>query len=299
MSDVDALRPLMALLPTGQESGPEVEVLEDVIGDVTKGEEQDQDDQQLHASLFQHLVGGVCPAENHKHVSVAAQREQQRDAEARERPCQTVPQVAGNELSVGGIEAFLSVPAGGFGVEHVWKTLNPNQQPGGGGDQHRVGEGDASHGSEGVDDGQVAVDADAGEEGHAAVQVQVEAEPGHLAEGLPEDPATLHEVVDHQEGKRQQVEDVRDSQVEHKQVDVAQFPPVLQQRLQAPSVGQQPHQQHRDVNRGQEPAREVKADQRTGAGIHGVLEGDQVLSADALPPTEALHSTLPGFSQLL
>lgn len=287
MGDVDALGPPVAPPLAGQEPGPEVEVLEDVVGDVADGEEQDQDDQQLHASLRQHLVGGVCPAEDHEDVSVAAQREQQRDAEAHQRPPETVPEVVGHELPVRGVKALLCVLTRGFGVEHVRQALDPHQQPGGGGDERRVGEGDASHGPQRVDDGQVAVDADAGEEAHAAVQVQVEAEPGHLAEGLPEDPATVHEVVDHQEGQRQQVEDVRDAQVEDKQVDVAQLLPVPQQRPEAPTVGQQPHQQHRDVNGGQEPAREVQVDARTEAGIHGVPDRNQLLPADALSPTEA------------
>lgn len=52
MSDVDTVRPFTAQLPTGQKSRPKVEVLQYVIGDVTNGEKKNQDDQQLHASLF-------------------------------------------------------------------------------------------------------------------------------------------------------------------------------------------------------------------------------------------------------
>lgn len=109
---------------------------------------------------------------------------------------------------MGGIKAFLSVSLKCFGVEHVWKTLNSNQQPSGDRDNHRVGEGDASHGSHRMDNSQVPVHTYARQEPDAAIQIKIEAEPCYLAECLSENPSTPHEVVDHQKWKREQVENV-------------------------------------------------------------------------------------------
>lgn len=108
LSDVDAVRPFTAHLPTGQESGPKVEVLEYVIGDVANREKKNQDDQQLHTFLFQDLVRGIFPTENYKHVSVAAERDQERDAESCRRPSQTVHEVTLYVLLIGGVKACLS-----------------------------------------------------------------------------------------------------------------------------------------------------------------------------------------------
>lgn len=207
-SDVDTVRPFLAQLPTVQKSRPKVEVLEYVVGDVTDREQKHQDDQQLHTFLFEYLVGGICPAENDKHVSVAAQRDEERDAESCERPSKTVPEVTLYVHFIGGVEAFFSVPPSHFGVEHVWKTLNPNQQPGGDRDNHRAGESDLSQRSQWMDNSQVPVDTYTGQEADAAVQIQIEEESRYLAERLSKNPSTLHEVVHHQKGNRQQVQDV-------------------------------------------------------------------------------------------
>lgn len=130
-------------------------------------------------------------------MSVAAERDQERDAESCERPSKTVLEVTLYVLHVGGVEASLGARLRHFGVEHVWKTLNPNQQPGGDRYEHRVSESDSPHRSDWMDNSQVPVHTDPGQEADAAKQIQVEAESRYLAERLSKDPSVL-QVVRHQ-----------------------------------------------------------------------------------------------------
>lgn len=100
-----------------------------MIGDVTDGEEKNQDEEQLQASLFQNLVSGVCVAEEDDHMSVTAQHDEQRDTKSSHRPSNAVFQVTLNTLRIGGIKAFLRFVHIIFRVKRVWKTLNTHQQP--------------------------------------------------------------------------------------------------------------------------------------------------------------------------
>lgn len=64
---------------------------------------------------------------------------------------------------------------------------------------------DPTHHLHGVDDTEVPVNADACEEPDAAVQVQIEAEPGHHAECVSEDPFAFIEVINNQERQTKHV----------------------------------------------------------------------------------------------
>ena len=123
-----------------------------------------------------------------------------------------------------------------------------------------------------MDNGQVPVHTYTSQEPNAAIQIQVEAEPCHLAEYISKDPFTLHEVVHHQKWQREQVQNIRNSKVENKHVDVPQFLPVVPQKLQAQSIGYQTDDEYRDVDRRQESACEVKVDLRTSF-IHYLADG--------------------------
>lgn len=128
-SNVDSIEPFVTDLLFGQNSRQEVEVLEYVEGDVTDGEEKNQNEQQPQASLFQYLVSGVCAAETENHMSVAAHCNEERDTKASEGPSKAVFQVILNFSIAGGIVTLCSFPYRCFGVKHVRKTLNTHQHP--------------------------------------------------------------------------------------------------------------------------------------------------------------------------
>lgn len=138
-----------------------------------------------------------------------------------------------------------------------------------------------------MDNSHVPVHTDTRQEPDAAVQIYIEAESRYLAERMSKNPSTPLEVVDHQEWKRKQVENVGNPQVEHKHTDVTQFFPFLGQRLQSPTISQQTDEEHRDVNRRQESARETEADARTGTVIHCLLSRNQLRAANALAEAES------------
>lgn len=196
-------------------------------------------------------------------MSVAAQGDEERDEEPCEGPCETVLQVTLYVLGIGSIEAFFSPCWKMFGIEHVWKTLNSYQHPSGDRDEHRVGDSDSSHHSHWVDDRQVPVHTNTRQEPDTSIQVQVEAESCYLAEGVSKNPPAAHEVVHHQKRKRKEVQKIRNSQVEQKHTDVPHFLPLLQERLQPPAISHQTDDEHQDVNRRQESAREAKVDTST------------------------------------
>ena len=100
-----------------------------MIGDVTNGEENNQDEQQLHTSLFLYPVSAICAADNDNHMSIAAQYDEEWDTKPSESLSKAVFQVILNICLMGGIVAFPRFVSKCFGVEHVWKTLNTHQQP--------------------------------------------------------------------------------------------------------------------------------------------------------------------------
>lgn len=114
-----------------------------------------------------------------------------------------------------------------------------------------------------MDNGQVPVHTYTSQEPNAAIQIQVEAESCHLAECFSKDPFTLHKVVHHQKWQREQVQNIRNSKVENKHIDVTQVLPVVPQRLQSPSISCQTDEEYRDVDRRQESVFKVETDTRT------------------------------------
>ena len=97
------------------------------MGDVANREEKDQNEQQPQDFLFQYLVSGICGAENHNHMSIAAQCDEERDKKSSDGPSKAVDQVILKNDLIGGLAAFISHVC--FVVDNVWKTLNRHQQP--------------------------------------------------------------------------------------------------------------------------------------------------------------------------
>lgn len=111
------------------------------------------------------------------------------------------------------------------------------------------------------------VDADAGEEADAAVQVEVEAEARHLAEGLAEHPDAALRVIRDEEGQRGEVEQVRHPKVQHEDVDVSDLSPAGAHAPQTPHVGPRADHEHGDEHDGQEDVRKGQVDLLAGGRV--------------------------------
>lgn len=129
VTNVDAVVPLATYSVLGQDSGPQVQVLEHVVGDVAHREEKNQDEQQPQAFLFQFRISGVCAAQDDNHMSIAAQYDEEWDAKSSERPSKVVLQIISHSVFTGGVEAFPSVVVKMFVKENVRKALSTHQQP--------------------------------------------------------------------------------------------------------------------------------------------------------------------------
>uniref|UniRef100_A0A674JYI2 Uncharacterized protein n=1 Tax=Terrapene triunguis TaxID=2587831 RepID=A0A674JYI2_9SAUR len=132
-------------------------------------------------------------------------------------------------------------PGSGGGNPESWDAGPRSQAPvgegaGQGAPQHQVQHGRGQQGPDGqaaghavegpaqteraqrVHHGHVALQADAGEEEGAAVQVGVEEGAGDLAQGLPEHPVVAQGVVGHPEGQGQHEDQVEGRQVRQEDV---------------------------------------------------------------------------------
>uniref|UniRef100_A0A8C3XE95 Uncharacterized protein n=1 Tax=Cyanoderma ruficeps TaxID=181631 RepID=A0A8C3XE95_9PASS len=127
---------------------------------------------------------------------------------------------------------------------------------------------------QGVADAQVALDADAGEEEDAAVQVGVELEAHELAGEVPERPIVLLGVVVDEEGQGADVEQVGHGQVEHVDRAAAQRLPRQPDLPDDHGVQGQPHHEHHRVHQGQQHLLELLVvGARVPPGAHGCQVG--------------------------
>uniref|UniRef100_A0A3Q3DRY7 Uncharacterized protein n=1 Tax=Hippocampus comes TaxID=109280 RepID=A0A3Q3DRY7_HIPCM len=108
-----------------------------------------------------------------------------------------------------------------------------------------------AQGLERVHHARVAVHADAGEEQDAAVQVDVEDKALQPAQHVAEDPVSLVEVVEDEEGQREHVAEVGQRQVEHVDGDAAPRPHVAHEHPDGQAVADQARDEHHDVDGGQ------------------------------------------------
>lgn len=114
------------------------------------------------------------------------------------------------------LEARRRVVAHGSTVQHEARreTSREHQNPNGGANDFGVAFGPKPPGAEGVDDGEEAVRADAGEEQDAPVHVGVKERDRELADQATERPVLLDEIKDPQ-GQRENEQQVGHHQVDH------------------------------------------------------------------------------------
>ena len=221
-----------------------------MVGDEADGEQHGQDDHQLQTPLLQQCVHVGVPGEDHHHVAVAGQDDEQGHDEPRDAPAQAVRQVLLDQAVLRGVVARLGGIARRFFKEHIWEDLDENQSPHHGADDHGVCGADLPHDPHGVDDAQVPVDADTREEADAAVQVEVEAESGHFTEGGSKSPFALLRVIVDQKGQRKNIQQVRYSEVQHKHVDVSHILPALVHTPETTDIENRPKDEDQDEHRG-------------------------------------------------
>jgi len=159
----------------------------------------------------------VC-SKDQDHVAVASQDDEQGDDEPGGGPPQAVRQVLLHQVGVRGVVARLGGVPRSFIKEHIWENLDKNQHPNPCADGDGVTGPDFAHDLHRVHDAQIPVDADAGEEADAAVQVEVEAKSGHFTEGLSESPCAPLRVIADQKRQRKNIQQVRDSEVKQKYI---------------------------------------------------------------------------------
>jgi len=198
-------------------SRQQVEVSEDVVGEEADGEEDHHQNHQSDASSPEPEVHGVIPAEHHHHVAVTSDDDEERDDE----PCHGdscgVWQVNAKVLMARRVMAprprVVHLAEGKIG-SYLCNDPRPDRraEP----CRRRCAMAPAPC-LQRVHNAQVAVDADAGEEADAGVEVEVEEAPGDAAPALPEEPGSVPQVVADEEGQRADVQQVSQTQVAHQQ----------------------------------------------------------------------------------
>lgn len=163
------------------------------------------------------------------------------------------------------------VPPGSGDKDQIGHQARDDHAPDGGARQ--VGMAGLHQGErlERVADAQVAIHADAGEEEDAAVEVDVEQEAHDFAGRHPERPVAVVGVVVDQRGQREDVQEVRQGEVEHE--DGGGVPRShLQEEPQSRGVEQEADDKHQTVGDGQEDVFEalIKA---TPVGDDGGVRG--------------------------
>lgn len=85
---------------------------------------------------------------------------------------------------------------------------------------------ESPHHFHGVDNSQVALDADAGEEADTGVHVNVKEDAGQPAEVIAKHPDTLIEIVGHKKWQSDHIEEIGNTQVKDKNIQGCPFLPV-------------------------------------------------------------------------
>lgn len=205
-----------------QHPGGIVEGPRDVEGNETHGE-----DHQNHHDELDGLVtgGGGLPggrqavarsAEGPRHQAVARHDDQEGDPEQEHHDRRAVVHVLPEGVLTRGVVAQgVVVPRGRGDENQVGHQAGAHHRPHCGARHVRVAGLDPRYGLDGVADAHVAMHTDAGEEEDAAVKVGVEEEANDLAGGHTEHPVAAVGVVVDEGGEREDVEEVREGQVEH------------------------------------------------------------------------------------
>lgn len=231
-----------------------------MVGDKTDGEKYDENHNQFQTALLQHRIHVGFFGQNHNNVAVARQNDEQGYSEPSDGPADAIRQVVSDQLIWRRVEARLYWAWTILVKEHIRQDLTKDKNPHHGAYTHRVAAGDLSHHFHGVHDAQIPVHTDACEKADAAIEVQVEAEARHLAERLTELPPAFTQVVIHQEGQGEEVEQVGHPQVEHEDVDVSNVIPAVEHAPQSPDVGKGPDDKHGDEHWRQNGVREIQVD---------------------------------------
>lgn len=260
MRNVDVVENRVANPTLFQNPGFQVNISKDVVGDEADGEQNHQNHDQFQTPLLQQRVDVGFSGKNHNYVSITEQNDKQRYGKPCDGPADAVRQVSSDQLVRGGVVARVW----GFEIilveEHIREDLDNDEKPDQGANGQRVAAGDFPHHPHGVHNAQVPVDADAGEEADAAVQVEVEAEAGHFAERLAELPEAVFCVIVHEKRQGEQVQEVRNPQVEHEDVNASDFVPAGAHAPEPPDVGHRPDDEYSDEPRRQEGVRKVQVD---------------------------------------
>lgn len=237
MRNVDAAEPGVAHPVLFQNPGFQIKISEHVVGDEADGEQNHQNPDQFQTPLLHQWVDVGVPCKNHTNVPITQKVDKKWDGESCDSPRDAVGQIFTDPLVRCGVKTRVWFGDIILFKEQIGEDLSNDQEPDG--DAYGQGEspGDLPHHLHRVDYAQVPVDADACEEADAAVEVEVEAEAGQLAERLAVLPPALARIVIHEERQGEHVQQVRHPEVQHEDVDMSDVVPAVANAPQTPYVG--------------------------------------------------------------
>ena len=260
---VDAVVELAHVGALEVQPGPHVQVLHHVEGQVGDGEDRQHDDDQVDGFLTQGRVVHVIADQRFDDHAVAAEYDDERDAEAEHGQSHAVDEVTGELILGGGVVAGGRVALGARpGVIEDGGDGYDDDHPHQGAGDDRVFLLQPAQRLERVHHPGVPVHADAGQKQDTPVEVHVEYEALQAAQHVTEYPVGLVEVVEDEEGQREDVAEVSQGQVEHVDGDAAPGSHVAHEHPDGQAVAHQPRDEDHDVDGGQV----VELEARLGEG---------------------------------
>ena len=207
------------------------------------------------------LAGGQAapgPAQRPRHQAVAHHDDRKGDAEEKHHDRRAVRHVPLEVLRASGVVAHRVPVTLGDGHEgQVGRQARRDRRPRQAARHVGVPGLHLGDGADRVADAEVAVDANAGEEEDAAVQIGVEEEADDLAESHAEGPVASVAVVVDEGGQGEHVEHVRQSQVEHVHGAGVPGPHLGQEYPQGHGVEEKPAHAHQAVGHRQQDVLEL------------------------------------------
>lgn len=223
--------------------------MERQVGD---GEDSKHNDNQMDGFLPQGSVVHIVADQRFDNHTVATKYDNERDAEAEHSQSHAVDEITGQLVLSGGVvtSGGVTLQAGPGVIKDggdAYDHHHPHQRAG----NHCILLLQAAQRLERVHHPGVPVDADAGQEENAPVQVHVEYKALQATQDVPEYPVRFVEVVEDEEGQGEDVAEVSQSQVEHVHGDAAPGSHVAHEHPDGQAVAHQPSDEDHDVNSGQ------------------------------------------------
>lgn len=231
---------------------PHVEVFHDVERQVGDGEDRKHNDDQVDGFLPEGRVVHVVVDQRLDNHAVAAEYDDERDAEPEHSQSHAVNEITRQLVLRGRVVASGRVTLQTCpGIIKNRGHTNDNYQP------HQSAGDDgvlllqSAQRLERVHHAGVPVNTDAGEKQNTSIEVHVEYKALEATQDVPEYPVGLVEVVEDEERQREDVAEVSQGQVEHVDGDAAPGSHVAHEHPDGQAVAHQPGEENHDVNSGQ------------------------------------------------